>query len=358
MDYNGYVFKKIAAGVIVGLLLTAGIVRAANIGSGDVDGNGVVNEADLILLLRHWFAIPNGSQDQYIDGQINAFDAAVVMLNLQTAGLPFGPFNYENTPDGNVFTGGQTWLSANNAVTTLDLARSRHAHVQVHLNGNHQDFVNSDGSFSLSLWKSQLDTFLINLGNGNKATGIATIQNYVDDGTIIGHFMIDEPQDSCGNWGCNPFNTADIEAAAAYSKAYWPNLATGIGSHPNFLITCTNNCYPDLDYTSSPYTCKQGDITAWEDTHVTQATQLGIRIAMSLNVVVGGCGGTQTQPVAMTADQVLTWGQQLIAEPYNSMLTLYQYDPTYFGQTDVDAAITQLALQAKARTNVHPLLKN
>jgi hypothetical protein len=69
------------------------------LGNGDTNNDGVVNIADVKLILQNWLALLTNSLDQFGDGRINAFDfARVVKLMPLPSVTPTSPQSASPTP--------------------------------------------------------------------------------------------------------------------------------------------------------------------------------------------------------------------------------------------------------------------
>ena len=53
----------------------------------------------------------------------------------------------------------------------------------------------------------------------------------MNDGTVIAHYLIDEPYDP-RNWAGQPIPGSTLEEMAQYSKQIWPNLTTIVRAEP------------------------------------------------------------------------------------------------------------------------------
>ena len=93
--------------------------------------------------------------------------------------------------------------------------------VVVNLAGGQRTFRDADGHFSFALWKQRVDRF----------RGI-DFSSYVDDGTVIAHYLVDEPNDPA-NWSGVPISGATLDQMAQYSKQLWPKMATVVRAYPD-----------------------------------------------------------------------------------------------------------------------------
>ena len=243
-------------------------------------------------------------------------------------GIPFGPFHLPSSNYGSTtypFTGAMYEVAKVGSTTelkaTLDSAKAEKVKLLVHLTGGRRGFQKSDGAFDLAAFKSKLDLY--------KSFDFSA---YSD--VIIGHLMLDEPQDP-NNWNGKAVPFADIEAAAAYSKSLWPTMPTAIGSNPTFLKGAGTDYWKNLDFTVTPYAAKKGDVTKWKDTQVADAKILGLGLMLSINVLDGGSSKKQGESVSAT--QLTSWATTLASDPYVCGLTLWKWDPKYFSSADMKA---------------------
>ncbi|HEU4643307.1 MAG TPA: Ig-like domain-containing protein [Gemmatimonadaceae bacterium] len=253
-------------------------------------------------------------------------DAGSVSASLGVRGLPFGPFHLpaslfgQSLPTG--FTGVLRAPTPDSVLAMLDSARSRHLRIVLRLVRGRQRFQNADSSFSLALWKVEVDRF----------RGI-DFAPYVRDGTVIGHSLMDEPEDPT-NWGGRGIAYPVLDSAAEYSKELWPEMPAGVYSPPSLIEGGAP--YRFVDFAFAQYTVEKGDIDAWLRNEVSLARRMGIGLQLSLNVLVGGTNGA-----AMTPQQLERYGATLASEPYACALLMWKYDvhdPSYFEDPDVLAA--------------------
>ena len=71
----------------------------------------------------------------------------------------------------------------------LSQLRSKKGRVLIKLAGGDKAYRNADGTFNFTKWKSNVDRFRK-----------IDFRSYISDGTIVGHFLVDEPH-FAGRWG-------------------------------------------------------------------------------------------------------------------------------------------------------------
>src|SRR5207237_6532044 len=128
------------------------------------------------------------------------------------------------------------------------------------------------GRFSLSLWEGIIGGF-----NG------IDVSSYLADGTLIGVFLIDEPEAATNwSWGCvrdpatllcqkdasgntipdagQAISSSALEAAGAFAKPIFQNAPLGVGSRPSQLFNASGGAaYHNLDFAEAQYTDKKKD---------------------------------------------------------------------------------------------------
>jgi hypothetical protein len=256
--------------------------------------------------------------------------AAVVVgartQSLEPRGLPFGPWHLPDDSFHTPFSGAIRGAHPDDVMATLEAARRAGFRVIVRLDRGRKRFSNADGSFNLALWKKEIDRY----------HGI-DFAPYVKDGTLLGHFLFDEPDDPT-NWNGHPVPYAVIESTAAYSKRLWPTLPTGVGASAVFLQG--GGRWTDLDFTETQYRPKKGDVRQWLATQVAAARAAHLGLALSINVLDGNGRG---QP--LSGAQLRTFGLVLAEEPSACGLFMWKYDehdPKYFQRQEVRAAAADI----------------
>jgi hypothetical protein len=254
-------------------------------------------------------------------------------------GIPFGPFSMPVHLFGSApFTAVYERPTPGTIVAMLEASRASRWQVVVNLAGGKADHKNPDESFSLVRWKQSVDRFRgIDLGP------------YIADGTILGHFLIDEPHAGV-KWNGRPVPLEEVEAAAQYSKKLWPDMATLVRSHATFLQSARFR-WTHLDAGWAQYSARFGPVEAYLRRNVAAARSLGLGLVVGLNALDGGTAdsripGWKSGKWAMSAEQLEKWGAVLAAEPYACGLFLWKYDwqaPSYFARPDIQQAITRVA---------------
>ena len=129
-------------------------------------------------------------------------------------GIPMGLFHL---PDGDFaepanHRGDGGIVSPSYLMGDLSAIKSRGGKVVLNLAGSQKYYKDSYGHLSFTKWKARVDRFR-NLN----------ISPYISDGTIVGHYLIDEPYYKA-NFAGQAVPGSTLEAMAKYSKQIWPNM--------------------------------------------------------------------------------------------------------------------------------------
>jgi hypothetical protein len=278
-------------------------------------------------------------------GDTLVLSAAATLLDKRSdsPGIVFGAVNMDVSRLNSVYTGSQYGgsLDPSNILSILSAARAKGARVVIKLCKGKDSYVkNADGTFSLSKWKTLVDRYTrVNLGP------------YIADGTIVGHYLIDEPQ-RASRWGGKVISPSTLEAMAKYSKQRWPGMTTFVRAVPTWLAG-SSVTYTYLDAGWAQYAANKGDVTKWISAEVAAAKRKKLGLAVGLNVLDGGNGsskirGYSSGKYAMSANELKTYGSALLGQSYGCAFYTWMYDGTYYGRTDIKSAMAALSRTAKA----------
>ena len=279
---------------------------------------------------------------------------------LAVKGTPFGPAALPESEFGAPFTSTVVgmWAGADkeDLLDVLNLARAKGVGLALSLAPiGRQTFYIEDGcgagkdcGFDLAKWKAWVARW----------KGI-NLKPYVDDGTLVVHYLLDEPYcAACWDGKAVPFDAVD--AAARYSKELFPYLPTAVRAAPTILESKTNWQY--LDTAWAAYLASHGDIDKYIATQVSTAKQLGLGLVFSLNVINGGvmqdpCPvdlATKDGRCAMTASLLKTAVKKMLENDYACAVSMWSRSDSYngddyFKRSDVKNAVGALMPIAKAR---------
>jgi len=256
-------------------------------------------------------------------------------------GIPFGFFSGDYYQLGPTWTATLRGASVGAVVKYLQIARERGARVFIQFSGGRDKYLDSQGNFSLAMWKERVAPY--------KSVDLSS---YIADGTLAAHYLIDEPQDPT-RWNGKPVAYSELEEAARYSKEVLPGLTTIVRVVPTWLQGAPLR-WVHLDAAWAQYTASKGDVILYRDTQIAAAKDQGLGLMFSLNVLDGGDGssgqrGTTSGKHNMTALELATYGKALIEAPYACGLLMWREDPAYLEAPGIRSAMEVLSAQAKSR---------
>ncbi len=257
-------------------------------------------------------------------------------------GIAFGAFDLpDHLYNSTVYAGDVAASGPGDIISTLNAARRVGARVVVRLSGGDVGFRNSNRTLNLAKWKAKIARFKkINL------------KPYINDGTLIGHYILDEPHNSNTWKGQVPYAT--LEAMAKYSKSIWPTLTTVVRAYPDWLSKASFR-WNYLDAAWAQYSGRKGEVKKWMKNQSSYAQREGLGLIVGLNVLNGGdktskIKGQQSGSYAMSASQLRSWGGALVSDPMACGFLNWKYSASYYNRSDIKSAMAYLASKAKSRS--------
>ena len=163
---------------------------------------------------------------------------------------------------------------------------------------------------------------------------------FINDGTIIAHYLIDEPYDPA-NFGGKPVPGSTLEEMAQYSKSIWPNLKTVVRAEP-YLIKWSGH-YRYLDAAWAQYLARKGSASTYLQKNVSAAKQMGLGLIVGLNLLKGGTpNGTW-----MTASEVENFGSALLSSDYPCAFISWEHN-SKLTSSDMRNAMAKLRKKAQS----------
>ncbi len=275
---------------------------------------------------------PAGTGDQISDAGIQATPVAPSLSSASFAGgIPMGTFSQPTTEFGTRYNGAKRNFSPYGLKSELAAIKSRGGRVVVAFAGNPRYFKDSRGHFDLDKWKARVARF----------KGI-DFSSFLSDGTVIGHYLIDEPNDPT-NWNGTTVSPATVEAMAQYSKQLWPNMATIARADPSYF---SGRTYRYLDAAWAQYLSRRGDVNKYISQVTSTAQKTGLGLVVGLNFLKGGTpNGTK-----MTPAQVESWGSALLSSSYPCAFISWQHNSTYLSTSSMKSAMDALRKKAQNRS--------
>jgi hypothetical protein len=198
---------------------------------------------------------------------------------------------------------------------------------------------NADGTFSLSKWKSLVSQYR----NLNLAP-------FINDGTIIGHYLIDEPH-RAQRWGGKAISYNTLEEMAKFSKTLWPGLNTMVRVAPSWLAGASFTWrYVDAGWTQ--YRATQGNAANWVRAEAAAAGREGLGLVVGLNVLDGGDGssrirGTTSGKWAMSATEIRNYGSAMLSVSAACAFFSWTWEDDYYNRSDIRNAMADVSALAR-----------
>ncbi|MGH7508210.1 MAG: hypothetical protein ACREMZ_01915 [Gemmatimonadales bacterium] len=246
-------------------------------------------------------------------------------------GIPIGVTAQPTSAFGGTFNGALRNIWPNALVKELAAIKARGGKVVLMFAGNERHYKNGRGHFDLGKWKARVNRFKS-----------VNFDSYIKDGTIVGHYLIDEPNDP-KNWHGQPIPPATVEEMAKYSKQLWAGMATIVRTEPSYLAKWSGK-YRYLNAAWAQYVARKGEVNAFLRRNVSDAQRQGLGLVVGLNISKGS--PTKSQ---MSASQIKTWGSALLSSSYPCAFISWKYEARYLSRSDIKSAMAHLAGKARSR---------
>jgi hypothetical protein len=247
-------------------------------------------------------------------------------------GIPIGTTSQPNTAFGTVFDGAYRIIWPEYLLSNLAEIKARGGRVILDLAGGQSKWKDANGHFSMSMWKARIDRY----------KGV-NFSSYIDDGTIAGHFLIDEPNDPT-NWNGVIVPGSTVEAMAQYSKQLWPNMPTMVRAEAAYMNQW-NVTYRYLDAAWAQYVSWKGTPESYLSKNVYEAQKAGLALVVGLNISKGGANESK-----MTASQIQSWGSAMLNSSYPCAFISWHYSSDLLSGAMKDA-MTSLRSLAENRSS-------
>jgi hypothetical protein len=246
-------------------------------------------------------------------------------------GIPFGTSALPTSWFGSRYNGALRNIWPGSLVSELAAIKARGGKVVLMFAGNEKYYKDGSGHFSLTKWKDRIDRFRS-----------VNFNSYVNDGTIIGHYLIDEPNDP-SNWNGQPVSASTVDEMGRYSKQLWPGMPTIVRTEPAYFSF--NPRYVDAAW--AQYLSRRGNVNDYIRKQVSDAQNRGLQLVVGMNVIKGGTpNGTQ-----MSASEVKEWGSTLLSSSYPCAFISWQYSSSYLNNSGIEDAMSYLRNKAENRSS-------
>jgi hypothetical protein len=249
-----------------------------------------------------------------------------------SGGIPFGAFRLPTKEFGSRFNGAMRNIDPRALNRELAAIKARGGKVVLMFAGNERHYKER-GRFSMRKWQARINRYRS-----------VNFSSFIKDGTIIGHYLIDEPDDPA-NWGGRPVPQSTLEEMAKYSKMRWPGMATVVRARPEYLQKHRGN-YRYLDAAWAQYLVHRWpNASEFINNNVAKARAKGLALVVGLNVIHGG--SRRRSP--MSADQIRKAGSILLSNSYPCAFISWQYRDSYMNNRGIQQAMADLRRKAQAR---------
>jgi hypothetical protein len=243
-------------------------------------------------------------------------------------GIPIGHFGQPASAFGSINNGAKMTVSPGSLLDYLAAVRARGGKVVLMFAGNHNYYKDGSGHFSLTKWKARIDRFRS-----------VNFSSYITSGTIIGHFLIDEPNDA-SDWAGRMISPSTLDEMARYSKSRWPNMATIIRVEPYYFKSPPRY----LDAVWAQYVTRKGTAADYIRRNVADAQRADLALVVGLNISKGGPNRSR-----MTPSQVKSFGSTLLSSTYPCAFISWEYG-SYLTTSSMTDALRYLRSKAQSRS--------
>lgn len=248
-------------------------------------------------------------------------------------GIPMGLFHLPTSDYGSRYNGAMHTAGPTDLMSKLSAIKSRGGKVVLNLSGSQKYFKDSNGHFSFTKWKARVDRFRN-----------VKFSSYISDGTIVGHYLIDEPYDAA-NFNGQKVSGSTLEAMAKYSKQIWPSMATIVRGEP-YLIQWSGT-YRYLDAAWAQYLWRKGNVNDYLKKNVSYAQKMGLALVVGLNVPDGGNPKGST----MSPSEVQNWGSALLSSSYPCAFLSWKHGDAALTSSGMKSAMDVLRRKAQSRSS-------
>ncbi len=256
--------------------------------------------------------------------------------------FPFGPTNaYDTGLWGNAeawpFNSTSIIVEPGTVIETLERARAAGVRLMINLVGSKKQCTKPDGTFDLERWKERVRRF----------EGI-DFAPWVEDGTILAHYLLDEPH-AKGRWGGERVPYEVLEELGRFSAERWPTMPTAIRSETSWLAAAPF-AWRHVDAGIAQYSARKGDPTRYLANEVAAGRAAGLGVMIGLNPISGGDGSSALasdyDPDAwmMSGDELLAYGTVLLSHPYVCSFQMWKWEDEewYWARPEIRAAVERL----------------
>ncbi|HJR16054.1 MAG TPA: hypothetical protein VJ808_04305 [Gemmatimonadales bacterium] len=245
-------------------------------------------------------------------------------------GIAMGHFGQPLSAFGSINNGAKMTVSPGSLMEYLAGVRARGGKVVLMFAGPHRYYLDGSGHFSMTKWKARIDRFR----NIN-------FSSYITNGTIIGHLLVDEPNDA-SNWGGRAIPASTVDEMARYSKARWSSMPTIARVEP-YYFRSQDPRY--LDAAWAQYVTRKGTASDYIKRNVADAQRADLALVVGLNISKGGPNRSR-----MTPTMVRNFGSTLLSSSYPCAFLSWEYG-SYLTTNSMKDALRTLRSKAQSRSS-------
>lgn len=242
-----------------------------------------------------------------------------------------------------------------NINTLLPTVENAGMKISLNITGNYSDFADAEGNFDIALWEAALNDYF------SDPDTAADMQEYVDNGTIIGIMLMDDIYNFTGD---DP--TAEELEQMACDMEEHIDVMTWVREdiNGNLILEDETFQFDCLDAFGFQYSFQKGSIDDYIAEQQAAADNLNVDIVAGLNIADGGDGSSGQQGwsgpgfYAMSSEEITEYGEAMLDMENLVMFLMWEYDAeekwpdgrrgsNYFNQPELQAAIYNLGLKAK-----------
>jgi hypothetical protein len=180
------------------------------------------------------------------------------------------------------FTGNE---GSGDIISDLSTAKSRGVRCILKITGGPNQSKDALGHFSVTSWKNKMD-------EAYAANTVQQWHNFVLDGTLLGHLLVDDAKTGSPIWNGVPPTPDEMDSLAAYSKSRWSMLPT-VMRIDNIWLADNKSNWTNLDYAWCQWHSRFGSALPWFTNNVNNGRESGLGTLLAFNLLHGGSGDTE-----------------------------------------------------------------
>ena len=237
-----------------------------------------------------------------------------------TQGIPFGHFQ-EPKPGSYLRSGGYL-IVPQGQLEQLPSIKQRGGAVIVNVVGGGKCALDASGQFQMNLWKA---CWALNLTAANRTRILA----YADSGTVVGTYLIDEPN-LVKRWGT--ITPAQVCQMAQFARTELPGIPVLVRAAADWVQSCEA-----IDAVWAQYASRRGvPVGDYRDDQLAASQARGYAQVFSLNGLDDLADGTE-----MTPAKVMDYGTALMV-PGVCAFFVWEYATTWSERPEIKTALDSL----------------